>query len=149
MKAQTLTETLQKQVWPGSTRFSTHAWESLLPTCSSDTLFYADGAVAEVIELTADGLPHTVLLLHREADGWIPKTKTKVDFGPEGSIVGLASWYRELGNWLPESLTLRAMDENGNEEAFELRYWEDGGWTTVYASKPILSPASPSAQLGR
>lgn len=124
LRAQTITEALQKQIWAPT--FTLADWENLLPDATQDTVFSPDGQFAECIHLDAAGYPASVTTLALVAQAWQPMGRTQVTFGSYGRLVGLQSWKWENGIWQNESLT-KAQDER-----LQMSYWVDEAWQVAY-----------------
>jgi hypothetical protein len=129
--AQPVSETFQKQVWPGAASISTEAWELRLPAHHCDTIFYSQSQTAEVVYLENERPTEAVTLRH--VDGkWTIEARNRVRYNAQGFIVELQSWTRKGNTWIPEVWVLREIDANSREGVFEFRIWNDGQWFTTY-----------------
>lgn len=147
LPAQSLTETLQKQVWPMSRPLSIDAWEIRLPGIGQDTLFDPSGLNAEAILLDMNGRPQQVIQLHRFAGQWIPQSRTLAEFDVFGNVVFLQSWIYQNQHWENESLAVREINSNGEEISFEFQLWEEAGWNLHYHQVTNQGNQTMSAQL--
>jgi hypothetical protein len=121
---QSITEQLQKQIWPGAQQYSLNDWENLLPAADVDTL--RDGQFAEVIQRDMAGWPVVVTQLALVDGHWEAQARWEVKYGKHGLILALNSWAAKEGLWLPESKT-----ELSNHY-FEMQFWVDGHWESSY-----------------
>ncbi|MEY3442596.1 MAG: hypothetical protein RLZZ519_877 [Bacteroidota bacterium] len=147
LPAQSLTETLQKQVWPTASPLSLDAWEVLLPAIGQDTLFAPSATSTEVIQLDMNGRPQQVILLQRFTGQWIPQSRTVAAFDAFGNAVFLQSWIYQNQQWENESLAVREIDSNGEEISFEFQVWEEAGWNLHYHQVTNQGNQTMSAQL--
>jgi hypothetical protein len=147
MTAQSLSEVLQKQVWPSASPFTAADWENLTPSAGTDTVFAASDPIVEIVSTDAQGRPTMVIQLIREAGQWIPQTRMTASFDALGNLVALQSWTFNAGKWDNASTAVRRLDPQGNEASFELHVWEDGGWNLQYVQHPKPAEESLTARL--
>jgi hypothetical protein len=137
--AQKITESLQKQIWPGATTWSSADWEALLPAADHDLIVDADVATAERIERDPQGLPTCVTTLQLQDGIWLPISKTVARFDAQGKLTMLQSWIWENGIWENESRTEHIEVLATGSIDFVVQFWNEAHWETSYRS------ASPTA----
>jgi hypothetical protein len=130
--AQSIAETLQKQVWPGAATWSVAAWENLLPAAAQDTIMYVGRDMAEVIQVDTRGYPVRVMLLERHAGRWKRVQRTLSQFDAAGRLrsVQVQDW--EAGNWILKATMTCSVDACGHDQSFEMRSLQDGRWQCDY-----------------
>ena len=128
LTAQTLTETLQKEIWNAQASMTADDWANKLPAHEQDTLFQTDGQTAERFSLDPSGFPTEVVLFLRDNGTWQPVTRTQTTWDTIGNMTSLQSWTFSDNAWTNESTTTKLMDENGRPTQTILQFWEEGGW---------------------
>jgi hypothetical protein len=138
LHAQSITETLQKQIWAPT--FTLADWENRLPDASQDTLFSTDGQFAEHIVLDPLGYPASVTTLARVDQAWLPLSRTQATMGAYGQLTGLQSWIWANGTWENESRTTLQV------EHLQLSYWADETWQVAYDGQIETQNATASSE---